>query len=204
MHGARHMSMGHAIKGSGKLSTETRSITGFERLSLTGSPDVTVNVGKSFKVTVSTDDNLQKHLITKVSGDTLEVHFDGNANPTSAKVVLEVPEFTEVNVTGSGEVVITGLNNSDFSAKVTGSGSVIAKEGTAERLDTSVTGSGELNLAGLESKTAKASVTGSGDIELNATSGLDAHITGSGSVRYKGHPHTVKEDITGSGEVKKF
>ena len=203
MHGARHTSLGPAIKGSGKITTETRSLSDFERLSLSGSPDVNVTVGEAFKLTVATDDNLQKHLTTKVSGDTLEIHFDeSNVNETSANITLEVPKFTSVIVTGSGDVVITGLKNSSFNAIVTGSGSVKASSGRVDNLEASVTGSGEINLSSLESKSAKASITGSGDIELNVTSSLDAHITGSGSIGYKGSP-LVKEDVTGSGEVKK-
>jgi hypothetical protein len=47
-----------------------------------------------------------------------------------------------------------------------------------------------------------AKITGSGDIEMNASSKINAQITGSGDIICHGNPDIQKTNTTGSGDVK--
>jgi hypothetical protein len=44
-------------------------------------------------------------------------------------------------------------------------------------------------------------VNGSGDITVKVVGTLDARISGSGDVRYKGTPAEIKKQVSGSGDI---
>jgi hypothetical protein len=50
----------------------------------------------------------------------------------------------------------------------------------------------------------KIDITGSGGVEITVNKDLDADISGSGTVLYKGNPARVNSDASGSGSVKKM
>jgi hypothetical protein len=58
--------------------------------------------------------------------------------------------------------------------------------------------------ANLETNSCEVKITGSGDVEINVKDELNANITGSGNVRYKGNPGKVNSHSAGSGNVKKL
>lgn len=191
----------HGTPGSGKAKTETRAVGDFQRIELTGSPDVRWSRGDRVAVHVRADDNLIAHLKTVVEDGVLRIHFEGSVNPRTETVVTIVsPALSGARVTGSGNISLEGVAAKEFEAAITGSGD-LAATGKADSLKASVTGSGDLDLGGLESIVAEAEVSGSGDIALRATETLRARITGSGDISYFGNPK-VFESIAGSGEVR--
>ncbi len=82
-----------------------------------------------------------------------------------------------------------------------GSGNFEIK-GTGEKAKFDVTGSGDIDANDFVTKSAEAQTTGSGNINCHATESLDAHIMGSGDIRYSGNPPSVKSKAMGSGEIK--
>src|SRR5690349_7827335 len=76
-----HMLIGHGgpqVKGSGKSTTQTRSVGGFKGIEVRGAADCDVTVGPATKVQVTTDDNLQSHVTLKVESGKLIVETKGN------------------------------------------------------------------------------------------------------------------------------
>jgi hypothetical protein len=47
-------------------------------------------------------------------------------------------------------------------------------------------------------------ISGSGDVEVNVKESLEANISGSGSVTYRGNPAHVNSHSSGSGKVRKM
>jgi len=56
----------NTIRGSGVRVTEQRDVSDFSRVQISGSGEVTVEVGGQTRVTVSCDDNLIQHLTARV------------------------------------------------------------------------------------------------------------------------------------------
>ncbi|MFN8312854.1 MAG: head GIN domain-containing protein [Cyclobacteriaceae bacterium] len=106
-------------------------------------------------------------------------------------------------VSGSGKVNITSdvRDLADFS--VSGSGKISAN-GTAKAVYAGISGSGKVLASNLETEKCEVRITGSGDVEVNVKNDLDASITGSGSVNYKGNPSHINSHATGSGHVRKM
>ena len=109
----------------------------------------------------------------------------------------------EGKVSGSGKVAFAGAIAERADVNVSGSGKILAK-GTAREIKTTISGSGEVLAADLEVEKCEVRISGSGDVEINVKSELDATISGSGSVSYKGSPSQVNSHSSGSGKVRKM
>ena len=212
------------VQGNGNTITESRTVSSFEGIQLSGSMNVHLVQGTDRAVTIEGEENILPYVETYVNDGKLIVKYRDDINiNTHEDVVVNVtaPELNEIDVTGSGD--ITGENkfsgNDEMKVEVTGSGN-IKLELDAPAVEVSITGSGDIDLSG-NTKSIKCSTTGSGEIDAtelkaeNATvrtlgSGsirvfasvkLDATINGSGDIAYKGGG-SVSSKINGSGTVK--
>ncbi len=106
-------------------------------------------------------------------------------------------------VSGSGKVSLALTSANKVEVGVSGSGKVVAK-GNAKEIRTTISGSGEILAADLEVDKCEVRISGSGDVEINVKNELDATISGSGSVSYRGNPSHVNSHASGSGKVRKM
>lgn len=112
-------------------------------------------------------------------------------------------ESIESDVSGSGQVLVNGTIEEDAEFQVSGSGKIEAK-GSADLVKARISGSGKVLAEGLETKRCEVRISGSGDVEINVQQELDANISGSGSVSYRGNPKKVNSHSSGSGKVRKM
>lgn len=169
---------GLSVSGSGDLIGETR-------LSVA---DLDLNVSGSGSLKIEAD----------ASGD-VEADVSGSG---SIELSGKCRSFNS-DVSGSGRVRLTESIANKASFGVSGSGKIEAS-GTAEEVKTSISGSGRVYAANLETNRCEVRISGSGDVEINVKSELDATISGSGSVSYKGNPSHVNSHSSGSGKVRKL
>lgn len=156
---------------------------------------------------------------TKITTPELDLNVSGSG---SMKVEVEVSGALGADVSGSGDVEVRGKCKS-FDSDVSGSGKVILSlnvtetadfgvsgsgkiqaSGTANEVKTSISGSGKVLAANLETNRCEVRISGSGDVEINVKNELDANISGSGSVSYRGNPSKVNSHASGSGSVHKL
>jgi hypothetical protein len=156
---------------------------------------------------------------TKLTTASLDLNVSGSG---SLKVEVEASGDIEADVSGSGDLEMKGKCRS-FDSDVSGSGSVrvdaaiaemadfglsgsgkIYASGSSSSVKTSISGSGKLLAANLETNRCEVRISGSGDVEINVKNELDANISGSGSISYKGNPSKVNSHASGSGSVRKF
>jgi hypothetical protein len=191
----------NAIQGSGVSKTETRAVGSFSKIDLAGSPDVEVAVGSDTAVAVTADDNILPIIETKVEGGTLRIDSTNSYNTSlGVKVKITVPSLSGVSISGSGDIHATGLKAGDMDASLTGSGN-ITLGGVVDGLHAQVIGSGDLRAGELAAKRVRVTVTGSGNADVRAAEELEASVSGSGNVRYSGHPPQVRHNVTGSGDI---
>jgi hypothetical protein len=198
-HGGRSSSSG--VQGSGVAVTQTRTVAGFSNLDLAGSNDVTVVLGVRQSVVVHADSNLISHVTTKVMAGTLVIADTGSfTTRTPMSVEVSVPSLTALNLSGSGQLSVTGINAPRLTVMVSGSG-LLNAAGTATRLDVTLSGAGMAQLDQLTASEVHAVVTGSGLIRVIATESLDAAVPGTGAIVYSGNPPQVTSSVTGTGTV---
>ena len=189
------------IQGSGIAAAQTRTVAGFSRLDLTGSNNVTVVVGAPQSVVVRADSNLISHVTTQVVGGTLVIGDTGSfTRRAPMSVEVSVPSLTTLNLSGDGQISVTGINVPRLAVTVSGSG-LLSAAGTATQLDVTLSGDGQAQLFQLTARDVHAVVTGSGLIQVNATTSLDAAVPGTGVIVYSGNPPQVTTSVTGTGAV---
>jgi hypothetical protein len=169
---------GVSVSGSGDLIGESKFKTG----------DLDLNVSGSGSLQLEAEAN--GSLDADVSGSG-RVEFKGNCRNVESKV------------SGSGRVSLELAAANEVEVGVSGSGKVIAK-GAAKQIRASISGSGEVLAADLQVDACNIRISGSGDVEVNVKNELDATISGSGSVTYKGNPSHVNSHASGSGKVRKM
>ncbi len=167
-----------SVSGSGDLIGETKITSG----------DLDLNVSGSGTLKIEAD----------ASGD-LEADVSGSGN---IDLKGTCKRFNS-DVSGSGKVMmsINISDNADFG--VSGSGKIMAS-GSAQKVKASISGSGKVLASNLVTNSCEVRISGSGDVEINVKTELDANISGSGTVSYKGNPSKVNSHSSGSGKVSKM
>jgi hypothetical protein len=215
---------GRRVTGSGRISTQQRTVSNFSGVETQGSIDITVSQG-NYKVEVEADENLQSYIETNVENGNLIVKFRNGIwlnHYKTARVHIWAPQLNDFEIHGSGNISGEGkiTNAGKINVRVSGSGDVdlnldcpeiitethasgnIDLEGECKTIHTQIFGSGNLKASRLKAETVSVEVHGSGDTEVFASESLDVKILGSGDVQYGGNPK-VSSEIHGSGSVNK-
>jgi hypothetical protein len=116
------------------------------------------------------------------------------------EVEISGAALNEVSVSGSGQVRLGTLRQSDLEVTVSGSGSIYA-DGQVTRLDARVSGSGSARLEGMRTQDGRFGVSGSGSITLAAAERADASVSGSGTIRITDRPRDLSHSVSGSGRI---
>jgi hypothetical protein len=155
---------------------------------------------------------------TKLTGNDMELKVSGSGNLTAEIDAEDV----DANVSGSGDLTLSGKMRSldsgisgsgkimfngsvvDFvDASISGSGRFEAT-GTAREIKSTISGSGRVNAVDLVVDRCNVRISGSGSVQVNVKTSIDASISGSGSLSYKGNPSQVNSHSSGSGRVRKL
>jgi hypothetical protein len=216
------------INGNGFIKTFTREGADYESIYVHGSLDVELIHGIEGKIEIQAEENLIEYIKTKVVGNelTIRVKKGYSLRPSIRKrIVITVPfeHINEVSLSGSGDIESTSaIKTKHFSVAISGSGdidlNVVSRSisadiagsgdlkiyGKTDHIEISIAGSGDVSTYELKAKTAGVSVAGSGDVKLFISESLDASITGSGDIHYKGNPLNVEKRIVGSGDISKY
>lgn len=175
------------------------TVPNIEAVSVSGSGDI---IGES---KIRTND-----LDVNVSGSgslTLEVEatggVDANVSGSGDMVLKGHFESFESDVSGSGKVVLDAMIENEADFGISGSGKIEA-QGQANAVKANISGSGKVLAADLKTERCEVRISGSGNVEINVTEELDANISGSGSVSYRGNPRKINSHAAGSGKVRKI
>jgi len=186
-----------------QTATTTRSLSGFEKVSISGGFDaVILKEGSAESVTLETSGVDVDKIITEVKGGTLEIGMKkGRYSNFHARITVTYRSLRQINNSGSTDVEIAStvrgeafeINSSgsgDFKgafdvqsleAKISGS-SDMKFTGRADKQDYAISGSGEIQAGELKGKEANVAVSGSGEIHLHVDGPVRQVVSGSGEV----------------------
>lgn len=212
------------VIGSGKKTTKVIQTKDYDIIHARGPIDIQLKKGKEGAIEVFTSDNLHQYLEVESNGTRLEIRLERGINiRRNAHFEVTVPfeSLSEISLSGSGaietedtlkaetlEVSLSGSGDIDLdletakaALEVSGSGD-IKLSGTSENLDIKVSGSADCDGLALETQNTAIKISGSGDAKVTAHKTLNARISGSGSIQYKGKPDKIDSKISGSGTIK--
>lgn len=217
--------IGTRLEGSGKLITEERKVSNFDRVSLSGFGEVTIHQGETESLTVRTDDNIMPYIKTEVRNRTLELGFTPSGsrrsiNPSDGiHFDLVVKDISRLDISGAGSVTIDSLTAEKLLIDLSGAGSLEISNLAADELVSKISGAGSVVVAGqvtgqelnhsglgsyyagdLESETALVTISGAGSATLWVRETLDVKVSGIGNIIYYGTPRVI-QNVTGLGKV---
>lgn len=219
---------GRRVKGDGNVVTTERSVGDYDGVSLAGWFDVDLVAGNEGEITLKGESNLLEHIITEVKDGVLviktEKGLELKPSNWNSGILITVPveSISSVSLSGSGDIVGRTIIESDrFSTRIAGSGDITLAV-QAKEMEASLSGSGDINLSGrttdfdvmvsgsgdikayeLEAEFVKATVSGSADIRVTANQSIDAKVSGSGDIHYRGNPKKINSKSSGSGDISR-
>ena len=196
------------VTGSGNVTTETRSVSGFTSVTLAGIGNVYLTQGDTEAVRLEAEDNLIPYFETVVEGTTLKIgikdqYMGISLRPTRpVKFYVTLPKIEAVTLAGSGNISAGTLKTEAFAISLLGSGDISAGSLSSTQLDIRVGGSGNVELGTVAASTVTASIAGSGDIRMDALTAqkISSKTAGSGTLTVAGKVSDQSAEVLGSGD----
>ena len=197
----------NAIQGNQQVSRDERQVSSLNALDIDNMKrmdiKIDVRVGPAPSLVIEADSNLQPLIHSEVNGNTLRIWSDTNIRSSNGiHVIYTTPRLNKINVSGSGRLVVSGLNGEDFSLEQRGS-MKSELSGKVARFDVANNGSGSINAAALASANTDAAQNGSGRIQLGSVRGerINVVVNGSGNVSASGAVQRLDANVNGSGDI---
>ena len=199
---------GPCIDGSGPVVLEERMGTEFTGIINTGSFEVRVTQSDSFFVEVEAQQNLLPNIETYVSGHSLIIETqDGSCIKSTTPVIVHVslPVIEEIKLSGSGKILLEGVENNDFECTNSGSGYIDIESISTGLLDVKNSGSGTIFFNEAYAEEVSFVQSGSGTLEAGVIyDALDIEILHSSSGQIKSSlvdGNVVIATLNGSGRI---
>jgi Putative auto-transporter adhesin, head GIN domain len=211
------------IRGSGRQISETRKVTDFTRIDISGGFKVNLKQDSSMAVTINADDNLMKYIKSSIDGDVLTIHSKKNLCGSGEMVVnIGVRNLNEITASGAIDITSDGkLNTKDLRLELNGASKInmdlnadkvrtsghgateITLRGQASSHDVELAGSGKIFALDFVVGSYNIETTGASHCEINVLHDLTVSSTGASDVKYRGNPSSVNSSKIGAGSVTK-
>ena len=212
----------NGIKGTGNVQKEMRSVSGkFTKISVSRGIEVIVEQGNDVFIEVETDQNLLKHIITKVENGTLVITSDENIYSADAETVhVKLPIIDGLETTSGSNIKCKSILKGTNIAIKSSSGSEIEAALEYDTISSESTSGSSINLSGKALKSTSQSSSGStidaagllaNEVVAEATSGSSTEVhplvslkgkaSSGASINYDSNPKTVSKEETSGGSV---
>jgi hypothetical protein len=194
----------NAVRGSGKVITENRNVSGFSEVEVNGTGRLIVEQDGNEALTIETDDNLMPYLKSEVRDGKLRIGTEGLANlrPSSNIIYrLSAKHLGGISVSGSMEVDARKIHTDEFAISVSGAGE-ISVDGAATKQTVTISGAADYRAADFKTREATISISGAGNAVVAVEEKLDVQISGAGEIEYVGDP-AITKSVSGAGSIRK-
>ncbi|MCX6281222.1 MAG: DUF2807 domain-containing protein [Bacteroidetes bacterium] len=212
----------NGVQGDGKVIKETRVVSSFDRIEVSGAFNVYLKQGSLEEVIIEADENLQPIISAEVHGSTLVIDTKKPINHmTALKVYITFKDLKKVEVSGAVDITTESkVNLTDFSLHTSGA-SDVRMEVNAQKLDLNCSGASKLRLTGtatdvtadlsgacdiygfdLVCENFTVDMSGAGKAQIHVTKKINAEISGAGSIHYKGNPAVINQSVSGAGSIR--
>lgn len=137
----------------------------------------------------------------RIDGDELNLDCDPGWFSPRIDVRLSGPPIARWEVRGSGDLVLSQIDQPLLGVVIKGSGSATGT-GKADVADVAISGSGDVMFEKLTARTVQVEIRGSGDARLTAQVDAEVFIAGSGDVELYGPAVLRRSVVKGSGGIQ--
>lgn len=157
--------------------------------------------GDRVEAIISGNPALLEHV--RIEDDELSLDCEPGWFASGLDVKLSGPAITRWELRGSGDLILSQIDQPKLQLSIKGSGSASAT-GRADAVGLTIFGSGSARLQELTAKSVEVDIRGSGDARMTAQADADVTISGSGNVALFGHPVMRRSEIRGSGRIQQM
>ncbi len=214
------------IRGSGNISEETHTFTGLTGVQLATIGELDIRLGDTEELQISADDNLLEYFEAAKDGDTLrigtrsgvnlrpsepvrytltvrEIEFIGLSSTGNAHAPTLAADRFEIRVSSTGDLSVDGIEANALDVRISSTGDVRIGEGVVDSQNLRISSTGDYDGESVRSAQATVRLSSTGSARLWAEESLDATLTSTGSVSYRGDPE-VSESHSSTGRVRRI
>lgn len=216
-------SFAQTIKGNGKIKTDVRQLSGFDKIVVQGQVDLYLSQESTENVKIEADENLIELFQTIVNNETLYVIVPDNMKKTlTLNITIAFKELKQITLLNEVElkndrvvnfddicILCGGGSRMNFEFKATNArinlfdaGSAILR-GYTENFTVDAHDDSELNAFDLQAD--KCNITGSGyaEISVNVKKEMSLTISGHSNLYFMGEPVILQRNFDSSGLITK-
>jgi type IV secretory pathway VirB6-like protein len=182
------------LKGSGKTVSKTYDFQNFDKIyfdDLDGK--IEVEIGKTWSISVTIDDNLEKLLNFKenIAETSLTLFFKGNNNntmyieDTNLSIKITMPSIKGLRHNGNSSLTLTQCKTENLKIDNLGNASTTIS-GSATNINIRNSGNGNLYADKLLAQNAVVKCCGNGNVSINVSNKIIGKVSGNGNINNKG------------------
>lgn len=182
---------------------QTRNLTQFTKIAISGPMNLVVDAGKPFSVSVQGKAKFINRVTTKVVNGELRIGMKDDTSTNISKhdrVVVSMPSLTSFEAEGAGLARLNNVQGDRLDVEYAGAGSLVIN-GKVRQLRIEAEGVGEVDTKALIAQEADVDFEGIGAVSIYASEKLTADVEGMGSLTYYGSPRIVNKSVSGIGSV---
>ena len=199
----------------------------FNEVKVDGPFEVRIKQSEQNSIEIEAADEIKNKIKKSVKGSTLVIGLEGNFNFNENNfkrpvIYVSMNEFNGLELNGASLGYIADFNDqNNVRIKISGASeakinlnareteielsgnSKLKISGNSEKMNADISGASMLDAFNFNNEIIRAEVSGAGQAKVFAGHELDANVSGSGRIKYRGNPENVKKDESGSGSISK-
>jgi len=186
--------------------SETRAVSGFDRIRLEGAFEAQITAGThATSVVVSGDGDIVRRTKTEIRDGTLVVDIQPGLGffDHAPRLRIALPTLRGFSNDGAGSANIHGLVGGDIEIENNGAAKITAS-GNAANASISLNGVGTIDTTALDAHDVTVENNGVGIVRVRASGVLTMSVNGVGNIRYTGNPSKVESHVSGFGNVRQL
>jgi hypothetical protein len=189
------------VPGMGEIVTETREVSDYDAVALTGPGKMTIEHTGTETLTITGEENIIVAIAIDVVAGELRIELPPSFVPSTPILYeLTVSELVQIRGVGVSAIEVDDIRADTLT--ILANASRIDAEGVADVQDIRVMGGGNYQAPGVDSRIVIAEVTDIGLTWVQVSDTLWATVKDAGTVEYSGDP-VVLQDVSENGSVKK-
>lgn len=186
--------------------TETRPLTGFDRVRVEGAFSVDVTAGRAgTHVAITGSPDAVKATEMHVDAGTLVIKTKPGMNLFSRapRIAIALPALRAFENDGAASARIVGLAGGALRLADSGAAKITAS-GHVRTLAVALDGAGAIDTTGLDAHDVTVDNNGVGSVHVRANGTLTANVNGVGEIRYTGTPEHIESHVNGIGRISRI
>ncbi len=174
------------VAGSGAITTESRDVGAFTRVSAGYDIDASIRLGPAAPIDVTADANLLPLVVTRVKGDTLEITaIQDFTSDEPVEVEIVMPTLAGVGLSGSSSGTASGLDADALDVNLSG-GTDFTADGSAGTVNLGMSGGSRADLDDLSAGSVAVDVSGGATATIRASDSVRGSVSGGARVTVRG------------------